>query len=144
MYPRLRYPRNVRLQTLLTSGSARSFWLLTHQHHRGCSNHIHRDRANNLSPNNDTSACDDTPRGTGMKHCGEHGDYICSYDVKAWQNHPLQESSSRKITSLEGKNGVLLFGIYKILNLDHGGKSYLSITSIFDQLIDFPSKKSVF
>jgi hypothetical protein len=59
-----------------------------------------------------------------LECCGEHGDYICSYNVKAWMNHPPQESSFEKITSVEGKNGVLLFGMGKILNFIHVGKGY--------------------
>ena len=59
-----------------------------------------------------------------MEWHGEHGDYICSYNVKAWLNHPPLESSFKQITSLGGKNGVLLFGKSKILNLHLLGKSY--------------------
>jgi hypothetical protein len=43
-----------------------------------------------------------------------HGDYICNYNVKAGNATPLRKPT---LYPSRGKNGVLLFGIFKILNI---------------------------
>jgi hypothetical protein len=122
------------------SGSlARCFWLFTHQPRVGVIQSArtlsldHLTRAFMLAMKNLVVSSMEVER---------HGEYICSYNVKAWLF-----SFRNALRAFPGvKHGVLLFGIYIIQNLFTLGKIFLRIIflQILNKLHSFRNNPALF